>query len=97
CSFTPSHPPYHLPLPDSIIKATVDFTKNSNFLYLFISCIIVGSILGMDRHVLVKGFLKIFVPLGIGSIIGGAVGTLVGTLLGLGAYHSFFFIVVPIM
>jgi malate:Na+ symporter len=96
-TFIPSYLAYHHLLPDLIIKATVDFTKTSNFLYLFISCIIVGSILGMDRHVLVKGFLKIFVPLGIGSLVGGAVGTLVGTLLGLGAYHTFFFIVVPIM
>jgi len=37
------------------------------------------------------------VPLGIGSIVAGAVGTAVGVLLGLGAYHTFFFIVVPIM
>ncbi len=96
-TFIPSYLAFHHLLPDSILKATVDFTKNSNFLYLFISCIIVGSILGMDRHVLVKGFLKIFVPLGIGSLAAGAVGTLVGTLLGLGAYHTFFFIVVPIM
>ena len=28
---------------------------------------------------------------------GGLVGTLVGTLLGLGAYHTFFFVVIPIM
>ncbi len=96
-TFIPSYLAFHHLLPDSIIKATVDFTKNSNFLYLFISCIIVGSILGMDRHVLIKGFLKIFVPLVVGSIVAGAVGTLVGTLLGLGAYHTFFFIVVPIM
>ena len=51
----------------------------------------------MDRKVLIKGFLKIFVPLGVGSIAAGIVGTLVGTMLGLGAYHTFFFVVVPIM
>ena len=87
---------YHL-LPASILGSVTQFTKDSNFLYLFISCIIVGSILGMDRAVLVKGFLKIFVPLAVGSLAGGVVGTLVGVLLGLGAYHTFFFIVVPIM
>ena len=74
-------------------KATVDFTKNSNFLYLFISCIIVGSILGMDRHVLVKGFLKIFVPLASGTVMAALVGTLVGSALGLGWKHTLFFIV----
>ena len=51
----------------------------------------------MDRAVLIKGFLKIFVPLGLGSLAAACVGTLVGTLLGLGAHHTFFFIVVPIM
>jgi len=96
-TFIPSYLAYHHLLPDPILKATIDFTKTSNFLYLFIACIIVGSILGMDRHVLIKGFLKIFVPLGVGSIVAGAVGTAVGVLLGLGAYHTFFFIVVPIM
>src|SRR6202040_3720724 len=80
-----------------IEKSVIEFTKYTNFLYLFIACIIVGSILSMDRQVLVQGFLKIFVPLAIGSIAAGIVGTLVGTLLGLGAYHTFFFVVVPIM
>jgi Na+/citrate or Na+/malate symporter len=51
----------------------------------------------MDRQVLVKGFLKIFVPLAAGSVAAGLVGTAVGTLLGLGAHHTFFFVVVPIM
>ncbi len=96
-TFIPSALVYYKLLPDQVVKATVDFTKSSNFLYLFIASIIVGSILGMDRQVLIKGFLKIFVPLTIGSIVAGVVGTLVGTALGLGAYHTFFFLVVPIM
>jgi len=96
-TFVPSALVYYKLLPEQLVKVTVDFTKATNFLYLFIACIIVGSILGMDRHVLIKGFLKIFVPLAIGSITAGAVGTLVGTALGLGASHTFFYIVVPIM
>src|SRR5277367_180789 len=96
-TFIPSFLAYHQLLPASILGSVKDFTKDSNFLYLFISCIIVGSILGMDRGVLIKGFLKIFVPLAAGSVAGGVVGTLVGVLFGLGAYHTFFFVVVPIM
>lgn len=96
-TFVPSALVYYKLLPDQVVKVTMDFTKATNFLYLFIACIIVGSILGMDRHVLIKGFLKIFVPLAAGSVAGGAVGTLVGTALGLGAWHTFFYIVVPIM
>jgi CCS family citrate carrier protein len=96
-TFIPSFLAFHHLLPASILGSVTQFTKDSNFLYLFISCIIVGSILGMDRAVLIKGFLKIFVPLAAGSVAGGVIGTLVGVLLGLGAYHTFFFIVVPIM
>jgi Na+/citrate or Na+/malate symporter len=96
-TFIPSYLAFHHLLPASILTSVTQFTKDSNFLYLFIACIIVGSILGMDRGVLIKGFLKIFVPLACASVVGGIVGTAVGTLLGLGAYHTFFFIVVPIM
>ena len=96
-TFIPSYLAFHHLLPASILNSVTQFTKDSNFLYLFIACIIVGSILGMDRGVLIKGFLKIFVPLACASVVGGIVGTIVGTLLGLGAYHTFFFVVVPIM
>jgi malate:Na+ symporter len=96
-TFIPSALAYYHLLPDPILNLVVDFTKFTNFLYLFIASIIVGSILSMDRQVLIKGFLKIFVPLAVGSIVAGAVGTAVGVMLGLGAYRTFFFIVVPIM
>jgi CCS family citrate carrier protein len=96
-TFIPSALAYYKLLPPQIEKSIIEFTKYTNFLYLFIACIIVGSILGMDRRVLVKGFLKIFVPLAAGSIAAGLVGTAVGILMGLGAHHSFFFVVLPIM
>jgi CCS family citrate carrier protein len=96
-TFIPSALVYYHLLPAPIVKSIVDFTKFTNFLYVYIAAIIVGSILGMDRRVLIKGFLKIFVPLAAGSIAAGAVGTLVGTLLGLGTFKTFFLIVVPIM
>jgi malate:Na+ symporter len=96
-TFVPSYLVYAHLLPEGMVKAIGEFTKASNFLYLFIASIIVGSIFGMDRQVLIKGFLKIFVPLAAGSVVGGTVGTLVGIILGIGAYHSFFYIVIPIM
>ncbi|WP_419952811.1 2-hydroxycarboxylate transporter family protein [Methylobacterium sp.] len=96
-TFIPSALVYYMLIPTPLVKAIADFTKFTNFLYLYIATIIVGSILGMDREVLIKGFLKIFVPLAAGSVAAACVGTLVGTLLGLGAYHTFFFLVVPIM
>lgn len=96
-TFIPSYLVFAHLLPPAVVASVTDFTKASNFLYLFISSIIVGSILGMDRHVLIAGFLKIFVPLALGSVAAGLVGVGVGTLLGLGTSHTLFFIVVPIM
>ena len=96
-TFVPSFLAFHHLLPEAITKGATDFTKSTSFLYLFIACIIVGSVLSMDRRVLIKGFLKIFVPLAVGSIAACAVGTLVGMLLGLGAFHTFYYVVAPIM
>jgi malate:Na+ symporter len=96
-TFIPSALTYYHLLPKPILSLTMDFTKSTNFLYLFIASIIVGSILGMDRRVLIRGFLKIFVPLALGTIAAMIVGTLVGTALGLGMRHTFLYVVVPIM
>jgi malate:Na+ symporter len=96
-TFIPSALTYYKLLPAPILASVTEFTKVSNFLYLFIAAIIVGSILGMDRRVLIQGFLKIFIPLGAGSILAGVVGTAVGMAMGMSAYHTFFFVVVPIM
>jgi len=96
-TFVPSYLVCAHLLPEGVLKPVAEFTKASNFLYLFIAAIIVGSIFGMDRQVLIKGFLKIFVPLAAGSIVAGTVGTLIGVVLGLGAYHTFFYVVIPIM
>jgi malate:Na+ symporter len=96
-TFIPSALVYYHLIPEGIESAIADFTKSTNFLYIFIASIIVGSILSMDRDVLIKGFLKIFVPLAAGSVVAAIVGTAVGTALGLGTHHTFFYVVVPIM
>lgn len=79
------------------LKAITAIMKTDNFLYLYISTLIVGSILGMDRRVLIQGFLRIFVPLIVGTIASIVVGTSVGTLFGYGIKYTFFYIVVPII
>lgn len=96
-TFIPSYLVYAHLLPAALVANVKDFTKASNFLYLFIAAIIVGSILSMDRHVLVRGFLKIFVPLAAGSVAAGLVGFVVGRALGLPAFDIVFYILVPVM
>ena len=96
-TFVPSYLAYKGLIPAPMTAAVESFFKSSGILYVFIAAVIVGSILSMERETLIKGFLKIFVPLFFGSIVAAGVGTLTGTLLGLGSWHTFFYIVVPIM
>jgi malate:Na+ symporter len=96
-TFIPSFLAFHQLIPAELIKTVTDFTKATNFLYLFIAAVIVGSILSMDRTVLIRGFLKLFVPMAAGSVAAVLVGTAVGTALGLGARHTLLMIVIPVM
>lgn len=84
-------------IPPSVAHSVTLFSKQSNFLYLYIAAIIVGSIMSMDRKVLLQGFFRIFVPLAAGSMVALFIGTLVGMAMGLTATHSLYFIVIPIM
>jgi malate:Na+ symporter len=96
-TFIPSYLVYQKILPTPLVTSITDFTKGTNFLYLFIAAVIVGSILGMDRTVLIRGFIRIFIPIAIGSILAAGVGVAVGTMLGLGAWHTLFYLVAPVM
>ncbi len=90
-AFLPSALIYYHLMPASVVKSVTSFTKSTNFLYLFIAAIIVGSVLSMDRQTLIKGFVKIFVPVCAGSLAAALIGTGVGAALGLGAKHTLFF------
>jgi malate:Na+ symporter len=96
-TFLPSYLVYAHLIPAPVISSIDTFYRTSNFLYLYISCIIVGSILGMARDSLIRGAIKIFIPLVSAVVTAACLGTLLGTLLGLGVYHTFFYIIVPMM
>jgi CCS family citrate carrier protein len=96
-TFIPSYLAYHHFIPPAIVKSVTDFTISTNFLYLFIAAVVAGSILSMDRTALIKGFLKLFVPMAAGSVAAMVVGTAVGTALGLGTRHTLLMIVIPVM
>ncbi|CDL33779.1 Malate Na(+) symporter [Enterobacter hormaechei] len=82
-TFIPSALVYYGLLPDVVVESTTKFYKSTNILYLYICCIIVGSIMSMNRTVLIQGFLRIFFPMLCGEIVGMIVGMGVGLALGL--------------
>lgn len=96
-TFIPSAMVHYGLLPDVVVDSTVKFYKSTNILYLYICCIIVGSIMSMNRQVLIQGFMRIFVPMLCGEIVGMIAGMAVGTALGLPPMQTFFFLILPIM
>ncbi|MBL1230182.1 2-hydroxycarboxylate transporter family protein [Enterococcus sp. BWB1-3] len=71
--------------------------KQANFLYFYIACLVCGSILGMNRKILVQGLMKMIIPMMVGMICAMGVGTAVGLLLGMDWKHTLFFIVTPVL
>ena len=52
--------------------------KQANFLYFYIACLVSGSILGMNRKMLIQGLFRMIIPMLLEMICAMAVGTLVG-------------------
>jgi malate:Na+ symporter len=96
-TFVPSFLNYRHWIPAQIVQVVSDFTKSTNFLYLFIAAVIVGSLLSMNRGVLIRGFVRLFVPMAAASLAAVVVGTTVGACLGLGVRHTLLMIVIPVM
>ncbi|MGH8295998.1 MAG: 2-hydroxycarboxylate transporter family protein [Steroidobacteraceae bacterium] len=96
-TFLPSALTYYHVLPHDLVGAVTTFTKGSNYLFLYIAAIIVGSVFAMDRTVLIRGFVKIVAPLAAGTVAAVIVGGLVGAALGLGITHALFYVVLPVM
>ena len=84
-------------VPDTVIASVTTFTKSSNFIYLFVSAVVVGSIFTMDRDMILKGFARIFLPLVVGSMLAFTAGGLVGMAAGLDLKQVLFFVLVPVM
>lgn len=96
-TFIPSALVYYGLLPKVVVDSTTLFYKSTNILYLYICCIIVGSIMSMNRDTLIQGFIRIFFPMLCGEIAGMLVGVGVGLALGMDPFQVFFFLVLPIM
>lgn len=96
-TFIPSALVHYGLLPDVVVESTTKFYKSTNILYLYICCIIVGSIMSMNRTALIQGFLRIFFPMLCGEVVGMVVGMGVGLALGMEPFQVFFFLILPIM
>ncbi|WP_188456231.1 2-hydroxycarboxylate transporter family protein [Virgibacillus oceani] len=84
-------------LPESMGTLTDSFYNEIGFSDFAVTGIIVGSILSMDRKMLMKIGIRFFVPL-LGAVVSALViGGLVGQLVGFGFKDTIFYVVGPIM
>lgn len=65
--FTSSALVYYKVLPEDLVKNITSFMKGGGFLDFYIAALITGSILGMDRKLLIKASIRYF-PCIIGSV-----------------------------
>ncbi len=96
-TFLPAFLVYKHWLPKSTVKIVSEFMNNNNFLMFFITLLVIGSIVSMNRHTLIKATSRIILILFLCDVIGSLIGTGVGMLFGMSAWKTYFFIVAPIM
>ena len=88
---------YYNLLPECVVEYATGWMSGYNFLNVFISLLIVGSLLGMDRKVLIKSG-SLFTPAILASIVGaGVLGILGGLVIGKSPMEIITAYVLPIM
>ncbi|WP_405163294.1 2-hydroxycarboxylate transporter family protein [Nocardia sp. NBC_01499] len=97
CLMVPSVLVYFSVFNANTLSAVNALMKEANFLYFVISTLVVGSILGMSRKVMVGGLIRIFPPLVLGTVVAVSVGIGVAMTFGYSFHRALFYIVVPII
>ena len=84
-------------IPAGVTEDVTRFMRAEGFLALFISALITGSLLGMDRSLLLRSAIW-YLPVIIGGVVMALLCTgLVGMLIGSGFLEAVFFVGLPIM
>ncbi len=97
CLLVPSILVYLGVFSQNMLDAAHALMKDANFLYFVIATLVVGSILGMQRTTMLRGLVKVFPPLIVGTIAAVLVGVGVAMLFGYSFERALFYIVVPII
>lgn len=88
---------YYQLLPVNSLEAVQSLMIEADFMNLYVYALVLGSILSINRLVLIKGLTRMMIPLAVGFCLALLIPTTIGALLGLGFRHSFFFIVAPVL
>lgn len=81
--------------PENALASVDMLMSEANFLDLYVFSLVTGSILGMNRNVLIQGFARMVVPMMTGFVLALLIPSTVGWALGLGFQYTLFYIVTP--
>lgn len=84
-------------LPVNAIESVTMLMSDANFLDLYVFALVTGSILGMNRQVLVQGFARMVIPMSVGLVLAMLIPAAIGQLVGIGFQDTLFNIVTPAM
>lgn len=88
---------YYHAIPEGTVKIITNFMKGEGFLDFYIAALICGSILGMNRDLLIRAAIRYLPAIVGGVVVALGLAGLVGELTGYGAKQAILYIAVPIM
>lgn len=88
---------YYQLLPHNSFAAVESLMIQADFMNLYVYALVLGSILSINRLVLIQGLTRMMLPLIVGFALALLVPSTIGAMLGLGFRHSFFYIVAPVL
>ncbi len=97
CVITPALLVYWGLFPESGVEIISNFFSGYGFVDFLIAALITGSLLGMDRRILIKVGARFFVPVIGGVVCTFLIGGAIGSITGFGFSEAILFIVAPIM
>ncbi len=95
--FIPSYLVYAGLIDAAALSTVRTAVSGTNVIPLFISVLIIGSILSIDRQTLFGNLAQIILPLVVASVAATAVGTAIGVAVGLTWFNALFMVVAPVM
>lgn len=97
CIFASAALVYTHLIPQTVVESVSDFMSKTGFLEFYIAALITGSILGMERKLLIKAAIRFFPVAICGMVLAFIAVGLVGTLVGYGFSNSIMYIAIPMM
>ncbi|TCK89133.1 CCS family citrate carrier protein [Natranaerovirga hydrolytica] len=97
CIFASATLVYFKIIPDNVVKNVSQFMGGTGFLNLYIAALITGSILGMDRVLLLKASLR-FLPVALCAMSAAILMVgIVGSMVGYGFVDAIMYVAIPMM